>query len=102
MYHLNSFAIVKEPNLKSLTRLRPLTLIVAFQQPHIGRYEDRLELLFEDTQLRKRFGISRTLKAIVGDKATHEALKPKSPYIPRTRSVRKEIGEVVEGVNLRL
>ena len=84
--------------MKSLTRLRPLTLIVAFQQPHIGRYEDRLELSFEDTQLRKRFGISRTLKAIVGDKATHEALKPKSPYIPRSRSVRKEIGEVVEGV----
>jgi len=73
-------------------------LKITFQQPHIGRYEDRLELLFEDTQLKKQFIISRTLKAIVGNKTDHEALKPKSPYIPRPRTTRQPEKKIVEGV----
>lgn len=77
---------------------RPITLKITFRQSHIGRYEDRLELLFEDTQLKKQFIISRTLKAIVGNKTDHEALKPKSPYIPRPRTTRQPEKQVVEGV----
>ena len=75
-----------------------MVLSVTFKQAHIGRYEDRLELVFRDTQLGQQFIITRTFKAIVGDKALHEHLKPKMPYIPRARSARKEITEVVEGV----
>jgi len=54
--------------------------------------------VFRDTQLGQQFIITRTIKAVVGDKALHEQLKPKKPYIPRARSARKEIKEVVEGV----
>lgn len=82
----------------TLTTSRPLVLLVIFKQPHVGRYEDRLELVFQDTQLKKRFIITRTLSVIVGDKTLHEQLRPKTPYRPRTRTALKEIGEIVEGV----
>jgi helicase MOV-10 len=76
-----------------------LTLKVGFKQPFVGRYQDRLELLFEDTKLKKKFIITRSLKAIVGNKGEHEALKPKTPYIPRsTSSKRSPILEVIEGI----
>lgn len=56
-----------------------------FDQHCIGRYEDRIELTFEDSSLNKRFVISRPLRAIVGSEAEHDALKPTSPYIdPRS------------------
>ncbi|KAF8895854.1 RNA helicase [Gymnopilus junonius] len=64
----------------------------------IGRYEDRVEFLFEDTQLKKRFIISRLLKATVGNKADHEALMPIAPYVPRVRTTRRPVREVVEGI----
>lgn len=67
-------------------------------QTNIGRYEDRLEFTFEDTQLKKKFIIARLLTVVVGDKADHEALQPRIPYVPRTRSIYKPITEVVEGV----
>ncbi len=82
----------------TLSTLRPLILLVTFKQPYVGRYEDRLELVFQDTQLKKRFIITRTLSVIVGDKTLHEQLKPKTPYRPRTRTALKEIGKIVEGV----
>jgi len=93
-----SFTVAEESGSRTLTRLRSLKVVIAFQQAHIGRYEDRLELVFEDSHLRKRFIIARTLKGIVGDKETHDALKPKSPYVPRSRSIRKEVGDVIKGV----
>lgn len=76
----------------------PLTLHIRFKQPYIGRYEDRLELLFDDTQLKKRFIITRALKAIVGNKDEHEELKPKIPYNLRSMSKRSPILEVVQGI----
>jgi helicase MOV-10 len=77
---------------------KPLNLSVALAESHIGRYEDRVEFLFEDTQLNQRFMITRSLRAIVGSAAEHQALAPKSPYIPRERTARKPIRDVVEGV----
>ncbi|KAF8954804.1 P-loop containing nucleoside triphosphate hydrolase protein [Flammula alnicola] len=77
---------------------RPLPLTLTFKQIHIGRYEDRVEFLFGDSQLKKRFIISRTLKAIVGNRAEHEALMPATPYIPRLRTSRKAVVKVVEGI----
>ncbi|KAF8156820.1 RNA helicase [Crassisporium funariophilum] len=77
---------------------RPPNFALIFKQAYVGRYEDRLEFVFEDTQLKKRFVIVRTLKAIVGNKAEHEALQPRAPYVPRSRSTRKAILEIVEGV----
>lgn len=98
--NLLSFFIPYLNAAQNLTSRTPIQLAIGFKQPHIGRYEDRLELVFEDTQLGKRFFITRTLKTIVGNKAEHEALQPKAPYIPRTRSTRTTIADqdVVEGV----
>lgn len=72
-------------------------LIVALSQMHIGRYEDRLELTFEDIQLRKTFLISRPVRAIVGNQQDHEQLKAKAPYIPRPRTERKKERSITEG-----
>jgi len=78
---------------------KPIQLNVTFQQSYIGRYEDRAEFLFEDLQLKKRFLISRTLRAIVGNKADHQLLRPKAPYVPRERVARQPEVTVVEGVD---
>ena len=77
---------------------RPITVRVTFKQNHIGRYEDRLEVVFEDIQLKKRFTISRAVSAIVGNKVDHEALEPKEPYIPNIRADRSPVTNVIEGV----
>ena len=76
----------------------PLTLYIGFKQSYVGRYQDRLELLFEDTKSKKKFIITRALKAIVGNKGEHEALQPKTPYVPRSTSKRSPIIEVIEGI----
>jgi helicase MOV-10 len=98
--NLPSFSVAHLSTAQNLTSRNPIQLTIAFKQTHIGRYEDRLELVFEDIQIKKRFFIARTLKAIVGNKADHEALQPKAPYVPRTRSRRNVIAEkdIVEGV----
>ena len=69
-----------------------------FKQPYIGRYQDRLELIFEDQQLKKKFIITRALKATVGKKDEHEALQPISPFNPRSMSKRIPILKIVEGI----
>ncbi|KAF7318307.1 RNA helicase [Mycena chlorophos] len=61
---------------------------VTLQQGFLGRAEDLLEIVFEDTQLRKRFAIVRTLSAHVGSLADHEAIGARAPYVPRKRAQR--------------
>ncbi|KAJ3508690.1 hypothetical protein NLJ89_g5619 [Agrocybe chaxingu] len=95
---VSGFRVTLSGTSRNVTSSRPLTLTLVFKQPFVGRYEDRVEFRFEDTQLRKRFVISRTLKAIVGNKAEHEALQPRTPYVPRSRTARKAIAEIIEGV----
>ena len=73
-------------------------LAIGFTQSYRGRYADRAEILFEDTQLGKQFGIVRQLRVIVGSRADHAALRPIAPYIPRKRTNRALVGEVVPGV----
>ncbi|KAF9260599.1 P-loop containing nucleoside triphosphate hydrolase protein [Marasmius fiardii PR-910] len=70
---------------------------VTMSSKYLGRYEDRLELVFEDKRLRTRFMIARTLLVIVGNKADHELLRPKVPYQPRKKSARQPELKVVEG-----
>ena len=75
-----------------------MSLNIRFKQPYVGRYQDRLELLFENTKSKKKFIITRALKAIVGNKGEHEDLQPKTPYIPRSTPKRSPILEIVEGI----
>ncbi|KAF4616960.1 hypothetical protein D9613_008723 [Agrocybe pediades] len=93
----SGFSVNLQGNSRSITARYPVIIFVTFKQAHFGRYEDRLELTLEDTQLKRRFLIARTLRAIVGNKTEHEALRPRAPYVPRTRSKPKRILNVVDG-----
>jgi helicase MOV-10 len=69
-----------------------------FSQEFIGRYKDHIELRFKDQQLKKEFIISRTARAIVGDRNAHEQLKARVPYVPRVRNRNREPEtRIVEG-----
>ena len=92
------FSVAFDSTSRTITFGKPLLFKVTLRQKHIGRCEDRLEIVFEDVQLRKRFVIARALRAIVGSKADHELLKPKAPYVPRNRTTRQPETQVVEGV----
>ena len=70
---------------------------VAFRGEFLGIFQDRIEVVFEDAQLRKEFVIVRSLRASVGDKETFEELKPVAPYQPRRRVDRSPETEVIEG-----
>lgn len=76
---------------------RPLTGQVKFRTPYPGRYEDRVEILFEDQALFQRFAIVRPIKAIVGNKADYELLRPTAPYVPRKRTTRVPETDVLPG-----
>lgn len=70
---------------------------VAFRGEFLGIFQDRIEVVLEDVQLRKEFVIVRSLRASVGDKETFEELKPVAPYQPRRRVDRSPETEVIEG-----
>jgi len=82
---------------RKITVAKPLSILLNLKEIHIGRYEDRVEFVFEDSQLKKKFIITRTLKVVVGNKTEHEALMPKAPYVPQVRTTRKPIREVIGG-----
>ncbi|KAF7291968.1 RNA helicase [Mycena indigotica] len=71
---------------------------VTFCQQFASRAEDRLEILLEDTQLKKSFIIIRVLRGHVGNQADHDVLKPTAPYVPRQRVARAPETSVVEGI----
>ncbi|KAJ7034547.1 P-loop containing nucleoside triphosphate hydrolase protein [Mycena alexandri] len=71
---------------------------VTMRQDYNGRAEDRLEILFEDVQLRKRFTIVRILLVVVGDRDDHNAFGPLLPYTPRKRTARQPETNVEPGV----
>ncbi|KAI0075956.1 P-loop containing nucleoside triphosphate hydrolase protein [Panus rudis PR-1116 ss-1] len=81
----------------NLQYARDNDIVVEFTQQNLGQYEDRLELVFEDDTLHKRFAIVRSVRAIVGSREDHEQLKPRAPYRPRKRSARDEEREVIPG-----
>lgn len=63
-----------------------------------GKFEDRIELVFIDAQVKQRFTIVRPMHAIVGNKAELDALAPITPYVRPTWKARATEGEVVEGI----
>jgi helicase MOV-10 len=76
-----------------------LCISVKFNQPspQRGRYEARLEIVFEEAADSRCFIISRSLKAIVGDASDHELLRPVAPYTRPIRHRRTAETEVVPG-----
>ncbi|KAF9441768.1 RNA helicase [Macrolepiota fuliginosa MF-IS2] len=83
---------------RQLSMLRPIIIKVTFQQEFVGRYQERIEVQFEDPVLEKQFGISRIARAIVGDPLMHDQLRPRAPYIPRVRAPREAETHVVKGI----
>jgi helicase MOV-10 len=81
-----------------LTSKAAFRIVVSFKQTSIGRYEDSLEITFEDPALGQRFVILRPVVAIVGDKTEYNALKPTAPYVPRPRVQREPVRDVVPGI----
>ncbi|EMD34731.1 hypothetical protein CERSUDRAFT_54531 [Gelatoporia subvermispora B] len=71
---------------------------ITFRQNNVGRFYDRIEFTFEDTLLKSRFVIIRTVKATVGSSADYELLRPVAPYVPRKRVARNPETELVPGV----
>ena len=92
-----SFAVIVQNN-SAVTSRQAIIGEVLFSAEFNGRYDDRLEIIFEDQALGQRFAIVRRLQAIVGSKADHALLKPKSPYVPRIRDLRETATDVVPGV----
>ncbi|THG94463.1 hypothetical protein EW026_g7017 [Hermanssonia centrifuga] len=74
-----------------------LEFSVVFKQEYMGVCTDRVEFIFEDTKLKKRFLIARSLKAIVGNKAEYNAMQPKAPFIPRKRTRRDPETDIIPG-----
>jgi helicase MOV-10 len=68
------------------------------KQTYIGRYEDRLEMSFQDLQTKKKFFISRALRVIIGSKEGHEQLKASKPYVPRSAAPRKVERKIIRGI----
>lgn len=50
-----------------------------------GRFNDRIEIVLQDRMLRNQFAITRTIKAVVGNSADFDLLKPSAPYKPLER-----------------
>lgn len=93
-----SFTLSTEGGNGPLSNSQPAVVTVNFARKDIGRYQDRLELEFEDLQTKKRFVISRLAQAIVGDPALHQQLKAKTPYSQRRPTQREPETNVVKGV----
>lgn len=68
----------------------------SFTQEHLGIYEDRVELVFEDTRLNKRFMIARTVRAIIASPEYND-LQPKAPFVPKKRTSRNRAADIEPG-----
>lgn len=71
-------------------------MIVSFTREHLGIYEDRIELVFEDTNLGQKFLIARQARAIVAAPG-YSDLQPKVPFVPKKRTSRDREMDVVPG-----
>jgi helicase MOV-10 len=71
---------------------------VSFTSSFRGRYQDRLEFVFEDRTIDQRFVIVRNVHGIAGERAAYESLQPTAPYIPRKWTLRTREVDVVKGV----
>ncbi|KAF8586065.1 P-loop containing nucleoside triphosphate hydrolase protein, partial [Ramaria rubella] len=74
--------------------------IVLVHYTQIGRYTDRIQLIFHKTlnSNKGQFVITRAMFAAVGVKEDYESLKPKAAYIPRKPNVYVEQEKAIPGV----
>ncbi|KAL4247242.1 DNA2/NAM7 helicase family protein [Abortiporus biennis] len=76
---------------------RDIILTVQFRQSNLGLYNARVELTFQDTALHQKFVIVREVRAIVGDQAEYDKLRPVAPFLPKPRVNRAPATDVIPG-----
>lgn len=75
------------------------TLGVTCTQSNQGRFEARVELLFEEARSGERFVIVRPVLVAIGNVEEHRDLQPTAPYVvPRRPKEQRQVTEVEEGV----
>lgn len=75
------------------------TVNVTCTQTNRGRFEARVEVLFEDTDSKERFVIVRPVVVVIGNVEEHRALQPVTPYVPPRRpGQQRYVTEVEEGI----
>lgn len=75
------------------------TLNVTCTQSNLGRFEARVEVLFEDTRSNGRFVIVRPVLVAIGNVDEHRALQPITPYVaPQRPEKRRRVTEVEGGI----
>lgn len=75
------------------------TLNVTCTQANRGRFEARVEVLFEGTDSKERFLIVRPVLVVIGNVEEHRALQPVTPYVaPRRPGQQRHVAEVEEGI----
>ncbi|KAI0634732.1 P-loop containing nucleoside triphosphate hydrolase protein [Trametes polyzona] len=73
------------------------SVTITFRQGIRGRAEGRLELTFKIRESQRTFIIARSLRAVVGNAADHELLRPSAPYVRRARAPWQHGRPVIEG-----
>ncbi|KAH6909449.1 hypothetical protein BKA70DRAFT_1474333 [Coprinopsis sp. MPI-PUGE-AT-0042] len=86
---IRSEVVVKAVDDKPISPGRPAVIEYIFQKYYIGRYNGKIELLFEDTKSKAKFVIHRRADAVIGNKHDHETLKPRAPYMSLVRAGRE-------------
>jgi helicase MOV-10 len=76
-----------------------ITLNVTCTQRNRGRFEARVQVLFENAESQDRFVIARPVLVAIGNVDEHRALQPITPYVaPQRPQQRRRVTEVEGGV----
>lgn len=74
------------------------TLNVTCTQSNRGRFEARVDILFEDTRSAERFVIARPVLVVIGNVEEHRTLQPVTPYVATRRpKQQRRVTEVEKG-----
>ena len=73
-------------------------LFITFLPNNLGRFEDKIELVFRDGSLSQRFVIVRGLRAVVANRRELDELGPASPYVRPPRREHRARDDDIDGV----
>jgi len=74
------------------------TLVIKLLPLNLGRFEDKIELVFRDASLSQLFVIARHLRAVVANKSELDKLGPASPYLRPPRREHRPRDDDIDGV----
>jgi hypothetical protein len=96
---MSSFALSPSPTAVAMKSGSSFGVTITFDsKSERGRFNDRVELIFEDAKLRQRFCITRSIKATVGVSTDYEAIRAVAPYVRPKRARYEPMREIVPGV----